>query len=341
MLQNPQALLLTAHVYLRRYHTLWSHGLSFSRDSSSSATAATRIKRSVLVTGTQVDTPTPPPPEVPDQPPRDPAPERFDPADVAYFKRGEVENPEFWWRLVDAPSFAGKHVLDVGCGLGALCVDMAAKGAARVVGLDTETKLITFARRYTAATFPELQPVLEFSDEDLAQFDQGKFDIIVSKDSFEHIMDLEGMIREMASHLKPGGRIYAGFGPLYNSPLGHHGLIATWLPWRQFPWAHLWESEDKIVARLNRIRERGGRVFTYKNEPLTSIRDLGLSMYSLADYRRFIYGSGLKVVRFEVNRSTRPFSRALAVLRRLPFMEEYCTNNIYCVLEKPFSTHGD
>ncbi len=259
----------------------------------------------------------------------------LDPADVDYFNRGADENPEFWWRLVDRPQFSGKHVLDVGCGLGSLCVDMAAGGAARVVGLDTESKLIAFARQHSAQAFPDLLPVLEFYDEDLARFNQGKFDIIVSKDSFEHIMNLEGMIRAMAFHLKPGGRIYSGFGPLYNSPFGHHGRVATRLPWRQFPWAHLWESEAKIVQRLNRIRARGEPVFTYADTPLTSIRDLGLSMYSLADYRRFIYGSGLKVVRFEVNRSTHCLSRVLSVLRRVSFLEEYCTHNIYCVLEKP------
>ncbi len=259
----------------------------------------------------------------------------LDPADVDYFKRGAAENPEFWWRLVDRPQFAGKHVLDVGCGLGALCVDMAEGGAARVVGLDTEAKLIAFARQHTAREFPELQSVLEFYDEDLAQFNHGKFDIIVSKDSFEHIMDLQGMIRAMAGHLKPGGRIYSGFGPLYNSPFGHHGRVATRLPWRQFPWAHLWEAEEKIVKRLNHLRQRGKPVFAYSDAPLTSIRDLGLSMYSLADYRRFIYGSGMKVVRFEVNRSKSPLSRMLSLMRRVPKLEEYCTHNIYCVLEKP------
>ena len=260
---------------------------------------------------------------------------KLDPADIAYFKRGEKENPAFWWRMGGRPTLAGAHVLDVGCGLGSLCVDVAEGGAARVVGLDTESKLIEFARQYTAGTFPKLKGVLEFYDPDLKNFNDGRFDVILSKDSFEHIMDLEGMLREMASRLKAGGRIYAGFGPLYNSPFGHHGRIATCLPWRQFPWAHLWECEDKIVARLNRLRARGEKIFTYSDAPITSIRDLGLSMYSLADYRRFIDGSGLKVVRFGVNRSTSPLSKILSVLRRLPLLEEYCTHNVYCILEKP------
>lgn len=261
----------------------------------------------------------------------------IEPADVDYFQRGRVENPEFWRRLVDQPRFQGKQVLDVGCGLGALCVDMASAGAARVVGLDTEAKLIAFARQYTARAYPHLGDTLEFYDEDLGKFDQDNFDIIVSKDSFEHIMDLNGMLRSMTVRLKPGGRIYAGFGPLYNSPFGHHGRVATRLPWRQFPWAHLWESEAKIVERLNRLRDQGEPVFAYQEGPLTGIRDLGLSMYSLADYRRFIYGSGLKVVRFEANRSKQPLSHLLSVLRQIPALEEYCTHNIYCILEKPLT----
>jgi SAM-dependent methyltransferase len=336
MTQTQQALLRTAHTYWQGCRQAWFHYYPMKRDQRGKNQTQSEGKQgrgteSSHLTGGR-------PPETPP----DSSSSRgagdlrgLDPADVDYFNRGADENPEFWWRLVGRPQFSGKHVLDVGCGLGALCVDMAAGGAARVVGLDTEAKLIAFARQHTAQAFPDLQPVLEFYDEDLARFNQGKFDIIVSKDSFEHIMDLEGMIRAMAFHLKPGGRIYSGFGPLYNSPFGHHGRVATRLPWRQFPWAHLWESEAKIVQRLNRLRARGEPVFTYSDTPLTSIRDLGLSMYSLADYRRFIYGSGLKVVRFEVNRSKHGLSRVLSLLRRVSFLEEYCTHNIYCVLEKP------
>ena len=259
----------------------------------------------------------------------------LDPADVEYFKRGEYENPIFWRRMGGRPDFKGKHVLDVGCGLGAMCADIASAGAARVVGLDTETKLVNFAKAYTSGNFPAFKSVLEFYDHDLKHSQDGSFDAIISKDSFEHIMDLEGMIREMAVRLNPGGRIYTGFGPLYNSPFGHHGRVATFLPWRQFPWAHLWEKEEVIVNRLNRLRAEGKKIFTYSDAPITSIRDLGLSMYSLADYRRFIYGSGLKVVRFGVNQSDEPLSKVLSVLRKLPGLEEYCTHNIYCILERP------
>jgi SAM-dependent methyltransferase len=336
MIQTPHALLRTAHSYWQGCCQVWFRHDPMNRDPRGKTQTPAEGKQGRWAESAHL--PGARPPEIPpDSPPArgDGDLRGLDPADVDYFNRGADENPEFWWRLVDRPQFSGKHVLDVGCGLGSLCVDMAAGGAARVVGLDTEAKLIAFARQHTAQAFPELQPVLEFYDEDLARFNQGKFDIIVSKDSFEHIMDLEGMIRAMACHLKPGGRIYSGFGPLYNSPFGHHGRVATRLPWRQFPWAHLWESEAKIVQRLNRLRARGEPVFTYSDAPLTSIRDLGLSMYSLADYRRFIYGSGLKVVRFEVNRSKHGLSRVLSVLRRVPFLEEYCTHNIYCVLEKP------
>jgi len=254
--------------------------------------------------------------------------------DIAYFKRGEWENAVFWQRMGGQPRFAGARVLDVGCGLGSLCVSMALAGARKVVGLDTETKLIEFANHYARSHYPQVAEALEFRDLDLQDYHGEAFDIIVSKDSFEHIMDLEGMLDEMKQHLAPGGRIYAGFGPLYNSPFGHHGRILTCLPWRQFPWGHLLESEERIVARMNRRRAAGGKIFCYHDGPIGSIRDLGLNMNSFADYRRILAESGLRLAEFRLNQSTRLFSKISSLLRGLPGLEEYFTHNIYCILEK-------
>lgn len=254
--------------------------------------------------------------------------------DIAYFKRGERENAIFWQRMGGQPRFHGARVLDVGCGLGSLCVSMALAGARQVVGLDTETKLIEFANGYAKLLEPHLAEVLEFHDLDLRDYHAEPFDIIVSKDSFEHIMDLKGMLEEMKQRLAPGGRIYAGFGPLYNSPFGHHGRIMSFLPWRQFPWGHLLESEAGIVARMNGLRAAGQKFFCYHDGPIHSIRDLGLNMNSFAEYRRIIAESGLKVAGFRLNQSSRISSKVLSLLRRLPGLAEYCTHNIYCTLEK-------
>ncbi|MBI4658729.1 MAG: methyltransferase domain-containing protein [Verrucomicrobia bacterium] len=256
------------------------------------------------------------------------------PEDVAYFRRGHLENRIFWRRMGLRPALHGMRVLEVGCGLGSLCVDVALGGARKVLGLDTDSRLIGFATTHVKHEFPQIADRVEFRDLDLGDYHGEGFDLIISKDSFEHIMDLGGMLEEMKRCLEPGGRIFAGFGPLYNSPFGHHGRIITWLPWRRFPWGHLLESEERIVARMNRRREEGENIFCYHDGPIASIRDLGLNQNSLADYRRIIGQSGLRVVSFRVNQSANCLSKVCSLLRYLPGLEEYFTHNVYCVLEK-------
>lgn len=254
-------------------------------------------------------------------------------ADIDYYHKGAEENRTFWARLGVQPSVGGARVLDVGCGVGRLCVDLARAGAASVVGLDTDARQIAFAAEYVRQQHPELAGIVEFRDVAVGEYRGESFDLIISKDSFEHIMDLPGVLREMKRCLAPGGKVYAGFGPLYRSPFGHHGRIITFLPSRRFPWGHLLEKEDRIVARMNRRRALGEAIFCYQDGPIGSIRDLGLNQYSLADYRRILAESGFKVARFRVNQSTRLFSKICSVLRRIPPLEEYFTHNIYCVLE--------
>jgi SAM-dependent methyltransferase len=202
------------------------------------------------------------------------------------------------------------------------------------VGLDYEAKPIEFAGEYVRRKYPQVASRVAFHACELKHFNGGEFDFILCKDSFEHIMDLEDALAEMARRLKPGGRIYAGFGPLYKSPFGHHRRIITWVPWRNCPWHHLWDSEANICERLNRHRAAGGSVFCYSDAPIRSIRDLGLNMNSFADYQRILSGAGLSVASFLVNRSDSPLSKVLSVLRQIPALTDCCTHNIYCVLEK-------
>ena len=241
-----------------------------------------------------------------------------------YFKKGEERNGKFFRRLEVEPTFDGLKVLDVGCGLGSLCLFVAERGPSHVVGIDIDKEGIDFANQYLQRNCSHLADRVEFRYCDINGLDECDFDVILSKDSFEHIMDLENQLHAMIAHLKPGGRMLIGFGPLYNSPFGDHRRTKS-----KVPWGHLMRSEKSIVKRINALRAG-----TDKN-PIASIHDLGLNMLSFKEYRRIIESCGLEVRHFGVNVNERLGSKILTLFSKVPFLREYFTHNIYCVLRKP------
>jgi SAM-dependent methyltransferase len=241
------------------------------------------------------------------------------PLDSQWFALDELANQAFWENFGGTPSFQGASVLDVGCARGSLCFQMALLGAARTIGADINPVFIEFARATLRERYPRLLDCVSFDVGDLSRYADNTFDYIISKDTFEHIVNLGEMVAEMKRCLKPGGRIYTGYGPLYNAPNGPHGFFGV------LPWGHVFLPERLLVALVNRKR----------SDKITCLRDLGVvNQMSFAEHRAVLWGAGLKVKYFEVNRSRHALSRAFVFLRRIPFLEEYFTHNIYCILEK-------
>lgn len=225
----------------------------------------------------------------------------------------------FWSKLGGEPSFEGLKVLEIGCGHGTHCVYVASKGAKKVLGLDTNDRLINFAKENVLQNYPELKNILDFQCCDIADLREGEFDIMLAQASFEHIQNLDKVFDEMKKRLKVGGKMYIGFGPLYNSPYGDHKLTRAFLPW-----GHLIFPESFLIKRLNK----------HCHKKIASIYDLGLNKLSLAEFKRLFYTSGLYVLYFRVNVSNNPISRLFSLIRRIPFLEEYFSHNLYCILEK-------
>jgi len=251
----------------------------------------------------------------------------LNPNDIIYFNRRIADNPIFWARFGGRPSLQGARVLDVGCGFGNLCIDVAEAGASEVVGLDINENVIKFAQENLRKNYRHLQSIITFSQQDLQVFSGGDFDIIVSKDAFEHIIDLESMIAAMKDRLKSGGRIYTGFGPLYNSPYGDHGTVRLPVPFskKYFPWSHKLLGLEKSLRRIDK---------RWKGIPVYTLADVGLNGYGFADYMRIFEQSGLRIVYLEVNASDKKLSKLFSLFRRIPFLTELFTHNIYCILEK-------
>lgn len=258
--------------------------------------------------------------------------ENFKEEDVQNFQRGGFENRRFWSRFAEKPVFNGATVIDVGSGWGSLCVEIASYGATRVIGLDIKCSLVNFANQYIKVNYPALSNVVEFQCLDLKYYDQKEvFDFIVSKDSFEHILELDEMLIEMRKRLKPNGKIYTGFGPLYTSPYGDHDrrktILRPWGIWGRvlalIPWAHLF-LEPTMVKLNNQYREK----------KISSMRDLQLNKFAWSDYKRIFQKSGFNIVYLSKNNTSSVLSHILSLLAKIPPLEDFCIHNVYCILEK-------
>jgi 2-polyprenyl-3-methyl-5-hydroxy-6-metoxy-1,4-benzoquinol methylase len=129
----------------------------------------------------------------------------------AIFARELGSAAEFWRRLGREPDVNGARVLDLGCRQGVISVNLAQWRAKEVVGRDIEADAISFARRYVPDTYPTLNGNIRFVCHDIADLAESEaFNFVVSKDAFEHILDLKGVVSHIGRLLKPGGRLILG-----------------------------------------------------------------------------------------------------------------------------------
>ena len=239
---------------------------------------------------------------------------------IFWFEHGKSNNIEFWSRFGSKPDFNGQTVLDIGCGQGSLCLDMAKGGAKKVVGIDIDEPVIEFARRNLQLQYSEWQSVVSFECCAIDTLPDNTFDVIVCKDTFEHVFDLRGLLGNIRRCLKPGGCLYAGFGPLYYSPTGYHRM-----PHFGLPWGHLFVPRSLLLLWNN----RGNK------DVCQSFFELyGLNELSFTDYETIFAESGLGMISFWVNQSEHFMSRILTLLRKTPILRKYCIHNIYCIMKK-------
>jgi ubiquinone/menaquinone biosynthesis C-methylase UbiE len=106
--------------------------------------------------------------------------------------------------LVDFSGFAGRRVLEVGCGIGTDLVRFA-KGGAQVTGVDLSQTAIDLAR----ANF-ELNGVapenLRVANGEALPFTDASFDVVYGHGVIQYTADAAQLIRECHRVLKPGGQ---------------------------------------------------------------------------------------------------------------------------------------
>jgi SAM-dependent methyltransferase len=197
----------------------------------------------------------------------------------------------------------GKTVIDFGCGEGAEAIEIARRGARRVIGIDIREEILEIARR--RALTAGVQGECEF-----ASSTTERAEIVISLDAFEHFGDPAAVLDAMATLLDSAGEVFVSFGPTWYHPLGGH-LFSV------FPWAHLIFSEQAL------IRWRA----SFKADGATRFSEVagGLNQMTIRRFEKLVERSAFKFAELELvpirklqrihNRLTREFTTAIVRCR--------------------------
>lgn len=165
-------------------------------------------------------------------------------------------NYEFLFTKCERLAPRNGRILDYGCGNGKT-VEEGVRRNLNVFGVEA----------FSFGSGPDLKKeleekgllndrILELVDTAIPFPDQ-HFDMIISNQVFEHVVDLKKALKEIARVLKPGGKLVCLFPSKEVIREGHCGIVfAHWLPYSKlrYRWLLLWRSIG--FGRLKRRRTK-------------------------------------------------------------------------------------
>ena len=162
---------------------------------------------------------------------------------------------EFLADLTTRCDVKGKRLLEIGAGD---CL------IAEVLGRDYEPSVV-FATDLSLPKRAGNRIVRAQMDAARLQFPSNYFDIVYSHNAFEHISDLRRAWSEIVRVLRPGGRIFCHFAPIWTHSFGHHCYeemdknVRCAIP----PYGHLYlpkKDLEKLVKQSTRVLSESRRL---------------------------------------------------------------------------------
>lgn len=240
------------------------------------------------------------------------------------------KHDRFWSSFKRKPNVQGRKVLEIGCGSGNRCLELLRMGAKEVVGIDIIGSEIEKAYDLCDNANDIPQSSYRFFCTDIADLDEYDFDLVVSENTFEHILDVEGTLREIDKRTNRKAEILLGFGPLYYSPYGDHGWMRAVLPFRRYfswPWGHILFPESFIFQRLS--EKTGTKVTDSISWPY-----LALNKMKYKQYIRAFQNSSFKTNEVAINPGYSFMGRLMKLLSYIPGLKSYTVWGIFAILRK-------
>ena len=135
--------------------------------------------------------------------------------------------------LIDKLGMAERQlVLDVGCGTGGPALELVRATGAEVVGIDLSERHVRLATELARADGLADRASFHLGDATSLPFEPGSFDGALMLESFFHMPDQAGVLRQIAKVLRPGGRLVIG-NLVQRTPLSDEQNAALEELWRE------------------------------------------------------------------------------------------------------------
>lgn len=174
-------------------------------------------------------------------------------------------------------TLVGKNILEIGCGFGDRCYLMAKYEGTRVHGIDVDDYTINqspdlnvwnpedteyihnkidLVRKQISEKFPEnVRDKVTFSTESIEQYvTTNSYDIIISFDVLEHLIDLDSAFRQMSLALKSGGILSHEYNSFFSFD-GGHSLCTL-----DFRYGHCILSKENFERYIKEMRPQEEKI---------------------------------------------------------------------------------
>jgi ubiquinone/menaquinone biosynthesis C-methylase UbiE len=212
-------------------------------------------------------------------------------------------------------SIRNKKVLDFGCGFGTQLIGAIKLGAAAATGIEIEERFREIFKKMAKEEGMADRAFFEVGSlENLVE--NSSQDVILCQNSFEHFKKPEYIIGEFYRILKPNGKVFVHFGPLWYHPFGGHMFFMF-----RYPWFHLLFSEKSIMNVRKLYRDDGA-------EKLSEVEG-GLNRMTIKKFKSLV-----KENKFETEYLKVYSFKNIPVIANIPYIGEFFARSIAAILVK-------
>jgi len=236
--------------------------------------------------------------------------------------------------FIDEELSSEVSVLEIGCGEGGILKAFLEKDC-KITGIDISPNKIENAKKYF---YDDIEKgLVEFICRDIYEIDpaqdlNSKYDLIILKDTLEHIHNQEKLLKYIKEFLKPDGKIFIAFPP-WQMPFGGHQQMCDHKFLSFLPYFHL--LPKKVYAKILKIFGEK------KIEEFLEIKETGISIERFEKILKHLHYRVEKKLfyfinpNYEIKFNLKP--RELPkFISKIPYLRNFLTTTCYYLICKSY-----